>query len=97
MDSNSNGSSRRQFIKAAGRRAMYMAPAVMVLAASEANASHSPAHPCYPLYSTCTADADCCAGLLCQGDMTLECCKQAGQPCGTGMECCNMCMNGTCT
>ena len=61
------------------------------------DAAHSPGHPCYPLYSRCTADADCCAGLRCLMMTGTQCCKDTGQSCVVGMECCNMCMMGACT
>jgi len=60
---------RRAFLQAAGRKAVYMAPIVTVLAASNKAFGASGFSFCADQNSPCTTDADCCTGFTCQGFM----------------------------
>ncbi len=52
-------SSRREFIGRVARKAIYVAPAVMVLNGNRAVAMGSV--PCYPAGSPCATGTDCCS------------------------------------
>jgi len=63
--------SRRDFLRKSGRRAMYVTPAVLSLSASlKAAALSGYDSTCGEAGSPCTADADCCDALTC---MSLSC------------------------
>ncbi len=63
--------SRRDFLRKSGRRAMYVTPAVLSLSASlKAAALSGYDSTCGEAGSPCTVDADCCDALTC---MSLSC------------------------
>ena len=89
---------RRAFLDDVTRKALYLAPIVMTLTASQAQALHS--IPCYPLASPCiTAHDNCCAPNICANFMSMtQCCGPTGIACSQNMDCCsNMCMSSMCT
>ena len=65
---------RRVFIGGVAKKAVYVAPAVMVLKA--ATTAHAGISMCGETGSPCTTDADCFPGFICE--------QQGGGPCGAG-------------
>ena len=64
---------RRAFLHATGRKAVYVAPIVTVLAASNKAFGGSEFFSfCGDVGSPCVDDGDCCTGLVCGGGM-MEC------------------------
>ena len=58
---------RRAFLHATGRKAVYVAPIVTVLAAGTKAYGSNPFFSfCADVGSPCTTDSDCCTGLQCQ-------------------------------
>jgi len=57
--------SRRAFLMGVGRKAAYMTPVVLTLAAAPALASPHSAS-CKPIAGSCDSDNDCCSG-NCEG------------------------------
>ena len=68
---------RRVFVGRVAKKAVYVAPAVMVLNA--ATKAHAGISGCGADGSPCTTDADCCAGFFCV--------SMAGMPCTTEPNC----------
>jgi hypothetical protein len=50
---------RRTFLRDVGKRAIYVAPVVVALTASQAQAAPSPS--CVPSGGACEQDSDCCS------------------------------------
>ncbi len=65
---------RRVFLGRVAKKAVYVAPAVMVLKA--ATKAHAGISMCGQTGSLCMTDADCCPGFNCE--------QQGGGPCGAG-------------
>ncbi len=63
---------RRVFLGRVAKKAVYVAPAVMVLKA--ATKAHAGISMCGETGSLCMTDADCCPGFLCEA--------MGGGPCG---------------
>ena len=59
-------STRRSFLRDVGRKAAYLTPVVMTLAAKEVRAGSGFRSTCRDVGSPCTAVVDpCCTGLIC--------------------------------
>jgi hypothetical protein len=58
-------SNRRSFLKQVGKKAVYVTPVVMTLAASEAHAGSGVRSWCGDVGSPCAVLEDCCPGLMC--------------------------------
>ena len=65
---------RRVFLGRVAKKAVYVAPAVMVLKA--ATKAHAGISMCGEDGSPCTTDADCCPAFVCE--------EMGGGPCGAG-------------
>ena len=61
----SAATTRRTFMRGAAKRALYVTPVIMTVAASQARAGSAGDYDsaCQDLGSPCTTDADCCPGL----------------------------------
>ena len=62
---------RRVFLGRVAKKAVYVAPAVMVLKA--ATKAHAGISGCGQAASPCAADADCCTGFVCRVDGMMAC------------------------
>jgi hypothetical protein len=58
---------RRTFLRDVGKRAVYVAPVIVALTASQAQAAASPS--CLPSGTYCELDSDCCSGNCSGGSM----------------------------
>lgn len=55
-----SGTTRRGFLGSVGRKALYVAPVILTLSASETALAGSPY--CLPSGAACTIDSECCSG-----------------------------------
>lgn len=79
---------RRKFVSAVGKKALYMAPVIVTLTAPEAMGAPGSGN-CYPVGSPCTAASDCCEflgnPLDCQAS---TCCVGLANECNESADCC---------
>lgn len=59
------GTTRRAFLRSSARKAAYITPVVLTMAASEVRAGSVWDSTCADNTSPCTVDGDCCGGLTC--------------------------------
>ena len=62
---NDLGTTRRAFLCSSARKAAYVTPVVLAMAASEVRAGSVWDSTCADNTSPCTVDGDCCGGLTC--------------------------------
>jgi hypothetical protein len=82
---------RRTFLSSVGKKALYLTPVMMTLAASPAFASGIPsgqASGCVAIGDPCSADGDCCT-LHCMSGAAVCECLAANANCTLDIECCS--------
>ena len=81
---------RRAFLGAVGKKALYVTPVVMTLTAQQARATS--AVSCGSVDTPCTTDEDCCTTNCAAGPMTCKC-ESSNSGCTADIECCSgVCM-----
>ena len=64
---NDLGTTRRAFLRSSVRKAAYVTPVVLTMAASEVQAGSVWDSTCVDKTSPCAVHADCCGSLMCHG------------------------------
>ena len=66
---NDLGTTRRAFLRNSARKASYVTPVVLAMAASEVQAGSVWDSTCADKNSPCAVQGDCCGGLVCVGNV----------------------------